>query len=239
VNNLSGKLYIIGVGPGDPGLLTLRAVEVLRSARRVFIPVSGQGRDSLAFEIIQDHISAEASITELVFPMTLDRQAMDAAYRKNYLLVSSVLRTGDDAVLVTIGDPALYSTAWQIYKLVQEHAQEIASEIVPGITSFSSAASRAGIQLAKSSDCLSVVSSYNDPARLEQIIDCADTVVFLKTYRSRDMLISLLKKKGLLSRCVYIQRCGLPGEEIVRDLSALSGDAEYFSLIILRKEGLQ
>ena len=233
-----GKLYIIGVGPGDPGLLTVRAHELLQKSRRVFIPVSGEGRDSLALDIIQEHISAEASVTELVFPMSHDRQIMESAYRKNYLLISSVVRTGDDAVLVTIGDPSTYSSAWQVLRLMKQHAPEVTCEVVPGITSYTAAAARAGIQLAQGHESLAVVSSYSDAQKLESIIDCADTIIFLKTYRKREMILELLRSKGLLDRCVYISRCGMPQETIIYDFSLLPAESDYFSMIILKKGGL-
>lgn len=232
---MTGRLYVIGVGPGDPGLLTLHARDILGRARRVFIPVSGQGRDSLALDILREHIPAEASITELVFPMTPERSVMESAYRKNYLMISALLRTGDNAVLATLGDPATYSTAWQVLKLLQRHAPDIACEVVPGVTSFAAAAARARLQLAQGSDCMSVVSSYADPDRLERIIDCSDTVVFLKTYRSRSLVVETLRRRGLLDRCVYIRRCGMPGEEIIRNMAALPEETDYFSMIILSK----
>ena len=235
---MAGKLYIIGAGPGDPGLLTARAIELLQKARRVFIPVSGQGRESMALDIIQEHIAAEASVTELVFPMSNDHQIMEEAYRKNYLMVNSVLRTGKDAVLVTIGDPSTYSTAWQVLRLLQQHAPEAICEVVPGITSYAAAAARAGIQLTQGQESLAVVSSYSDARKLGAIIDCADTIVFLKTYRQREMILELLRSKGLLDRCVYISRCGLLNEAIIRDFSLLPKEADYFSMIILKKGGL-
>jgi precorrin-2/cobalt-factor-2 C20-methyltransferase len=234
---MTGKLYIIGVGPGDPGFLTARALELLKSARRVFIPVSGQGRESLALDIIREHISPEAAITELVFPMTHDRQIMDEAYRKNYEIIHSVIRSGEDAVLVTLGDPATYSSAWQVLKLVKRHEPEVACEVVPGITSFAAAAARAGVQLAQGHETLMVVSSYSDVRKLEALIDCADTVVFLKTYRRRNMILEMLGARGLFNRCIYIRRCGLAGEEIIRDLADLPDEADYFSMIILKKRG--
>jgi precorrin-2/cobalt-factor-2 C20-methyltransferase len=235
---MTGQLYIIGVGPGDPGLLTARAIELIKNSGRVFIPLSGQGRESLALDIIRGHISPEAAITELVFPMTHDRQIMEEAYRKNYLMINSVLRSGEDAVLVTIGDPATYSSAWQVLKLVKRHAPEVACEVVPGITSFAAAAARAGVQLAQGHETMMVVSSYSDVRKLETLIDCADTVVFLKTYRRRSMILDLLRAKGLFDRCIYIRRCGLAGEEIIRNLAALPDEADYFSMIILKKRGL-
>jgi precorrin-2/cobalt-factor-2 C20-methyltransferase len=235
---MAGKLYIIGAGPGEPGLLTVRALELLQKATRVFIPVSGQGRESLARDIIQEHIAAEASVTELVFPMSNDRQVMESAYRNNYLMVSSVLRTGKDAVLVTIGDPSTYSTAWQVLRLLRHHAPEVACEVVPGITSYAAAAARAGIQLTQGHESLAVVSSYSDARKLESVIEWADTIVFLKTYRQRNMILELLRSKGLLDRCVYISRCGLSKEAIIRDFSSLPKEADYFSMIILKKGGL-
>ena len=235
---MAGKLYIIGVGPGDPGMLTVRALELLQQARRVFIPVSGEGRESLALDIIQEHISAEASMTELVFPMSHDRQIMESAYQNNYLMINAILRTGEDAVLVTIGDPSTYSTAWQVLRLLHQHAPEVAFEVVPGITSYAAAAARAGIQLTQGHESLAVVSSYSNERRLESIIDCADTIVFLKTYRKREMILELLRSKGLLDRCVYISRCGLPKEAIIYDFSLLPTEADYFSMIILKKGGL-
>lgn len=235
---MSGKLYIIGVGPGDPGLLTVRAVELIEQAGRVFIPVSGEGRESLALDIIREHIPAEASVTELLFPMSSDREIMDDAYRKNFSMISAALRSGADAVLVTIGDPATYSSAWQVLRLARQHAPEMRCEVVPGVTSYAAAASRAGVQLAQGHESLLVVSSYGDIQKLETLIDCADTVVFLKTYRRRDQILGLLRAKNLVDRCVYIKRCGLSGEEIVRDLSALPEETDYFSMIILKKDGL-
>lgn len=233
---MTGRLFVIGVGPGDPGLLTLQARDILGSARRVFIPVSGKGRDSLALDILREHIPAEASVTELVFPMSVDRRVMESAYRKNYLMVTAFLRTGDDAVLATLGDPATYSTAWQVLKLLQRHAPDIECRVVPGVTSFAAAAARARLQLAQGSDCFSVVSSYADPDRLAGIIDASDTVVFLKTYRSRGLVVEALRRRGLLDRCVYIRRCGLPGEEIIRNIETLPEEEDYFSMIILSKK---
>ena len=219
-------------------MLTLRGYEALRSVRKIFVPVAGQGRESFALSAIQEVISAETTLTELTFPMSTDRSVMDSAYRKNYLRISAVIRAGDDAALITIGDPATYSTAWQIVKLMQRHMPEAAFEIIPGITSYSAAASRAGIQLAQGSESMAVVSSYADVGKIEKILDCSDTVVFLKTFRSRDLIIDLLRRRGFLGNCVYVRRCGLPDEEIVRDLTMLDDEPDYFSMIILRKAGL-
>jgi precorrin-2/cobalt-factor-2 C20-methyltransferase len=235
---MTGKFYIIGVGPGDPGLLTARSLELLQHSRRIFIPVSGEGRESLALDIIREHLSPGAAITELLFPMTHDRQIMEEAYRSNYSAISGVLHTGQDAVLVTIGDPATYSSAWQVLKLMKRHDPAVACEVVPGITSYAAAAARAGVQLAQGHETLMVVSSYSDARKLETLIDCADTVVFLKTYRRRGMILDVLRARGVLDRCIYIRRCGLTGEEIIRDLEALPDEVDYFSMIILKKRGL-
>ncbi|MEI6127662.1 MAG: SAM-dependent methyltransferase, partial [Pseudomonadota bacterium] len=94
----------------------------------------------------------------------------------------------------------------------------------------------AAVPLAEGNEVLSVVSSYDDPVRLEAVIDASDTVVFLKTYKKRELIVGLLKKKGVLSQSIYIKRCGLDGEEIIRNLEKLPGAIDYFSMIILKKQ---
>ena len=233
---MAGKLYIIGAGPGDHGLLPVKAAQILKRAKKIFIPVSGEGRESLAYQIVRTYTLEDACISELLFPMLLDRGEMEKAYAENSKIIEAALREGYDAAFITIGDPGTYSTAWQILALLQEHARDLDVEILPGVTSYAAAAARAAVALAEGNDVLSVVSSYDDPERLEAVINASDTVVFLKTYKKRGLIAELLKKKGLLKQCMYIKRCGLEGEEIIRDMEKLPEAIDYFSMIILKKK---
>jgi len=232
---MSGTLFILGVGPGEPELITVKAAAILGRVRKVFIPVSGQGRDSHAYAIATDYIPADTSVAELVFPMTTDREHMTRAYAENYRRIETVLRQGYDAALLTLGDPCTYSSASQIANIVHEKAPDIAVEIIPGITSFAAAAACAGFALAEGNEMLAVVSSYDSLDRIESVLDAADTVIFLKTYTQRAAIIDLLKKKQLMRAAVYIRWAGLPGEEIIRDIEHMPEEVDYLSMIIVKK----
>ncbi len=234
-DDMNGKLFIIGVGPGDSGLITVKAAQVLRDIKYVFIPVSKQGRDSIAYKIAQHHIGSRAEICQLTFPMLKDKIALHTYYRENQRHIERVLRRGDDAALLTLGDPSTYSTAWYILQVMRQAAPEVDVEIIPGISSYVYGAARAACNLAEGNEVLSVVSTYDSLERIEAVIDASDTVVFLKTYRERQRLLELLRTKGLFDQCIYIKRCGLHSEEIIRDMQQLPDEPEYLSMIILKK----
>jgi len=234
--NMTHKLFIVGVGPGDANLITVRAVRVLQSVRHVFVPVSQEGRDSLAYEIARQHIHDDATVTRLLFPMVRERAVMETHYRENFSIIESTVGRGEPAALLTIGDPSTYSTAWQVLKRMQQCRPDIEVETVPGITSFAAGAASAGVALAEGNETVSVVSSYDCVERLEAIIDAADTVVFLKTYTTRRRLLDIIRKKGLIDHCIYIQRCGTDDEKIYYDMEHIPQDPEYLSMIILKKK---
>jgi len=232
---MPGKLFVVGVGPGDPELVSIKAGQVLKTVKKIFIPVSEHGRDSLAYEVANHYIPADTTVSELVFPMTKDRRVLSQAYLENYQRIETVLRQGYDAALITIGDPGLYSTASQVVSLLRKHAPDIAVVTVPGINSFADAAARAGISLVEGNEIISVVSSYDNAERLSAVIDASDTLVFLKTYKKRAAILDILKKKDLLKKAIYIRRSGLKGEEIIQDMENLPEEIDYLSMIIVKK----
>lgn len=227
--------YIVGLGPGDPELVSIKAAAVLGQVRNIFIPVSDYGKDSYAYGIARAYISADALIEELVFPMTVDREQLDRAYDEGCQRIAAVLCRGHDAALLTIGDPSTYSSASHIARLIQEYAPNARLEIIPGITSFAAAAARVGMAIAEGSEVFSVVSSYDRRERIETLLDMSDTVVFLKTYGTRDQIVALLAKRGLLDRAIYVSRVGLSDEMVVRDLRCIPERQDYLSMIIVKK----
>ncbi|MFC1591966.1 precorrin-2 C(20)-methyltransferase [Thermodesulfobacteriota bacterium] len=233
---MAGKLFIVGIGPGAPDLLTVRAAELIRETKQIFVPISKKGRESIARGIAQQYISEDAQVHELLFPMLQNQEAIDQHYQSNFETIAAVLREGSDAALLTLGDPATYSTSWPLSSLMREHAPEIEIENIPGITSYCHAAARAGMTLVEGNEALAVVSSYGSQQHLQTIINVSDTVVFLKTYKKRRIIVSLLERMGMLDQCVYISRCGLEGEEIIPDLKRIPDEVDYLSMIILRKQ---
>jgi precorrin-2/cobalt-factor-2 C20-methyltransferase len=122
-----------------------------------------------------------------------------------------------------------------VLNLLREEASDIELEIIPGITSYAAGAASTGEALAEGNEIMSVVSSYDLPDRIEAVIDVSDTVVFLKTYKKRDIIVDMLRKKGLSEHCIYIKRCGLEGEEVIYNLDRLPEEIDYFSMFILKK----
>jgi len=233
---MTGKLFIVGVGPGDAELVTVKAARILGQVREIFVPVAEQGRESLAGSIAGQYLAPDARVTELCFPMAPDTAAAQQRRQEHCRRIEAVLRQGREAALLTLGDPCTYSTAWPIVQLMRRHAPDIAIEIVPGVTAYAHAAAQSFVCLAEGDDVLSILSGYAAPERVGAVVDGSDSVVFLKTYRQRQMLIDLLREKKLIDRCIYVRRCGLPGQEIVHDVRSLGSDCDYLSMIILKKQ---
>lgn len=232
---MSGTFFIVGIGPGDPELITVKAARVLQSVSHVFVPVSGEGRESVAYDIARKHIPSGTVTSELVFPMVKDEGVLQRHYRCNQQAILAVVGQGHDVALITLGDPSTYSTSWPILLLMQEQAPDVRIEVIPGVTSYAQAAARAQLRLGEGNEILCVVSAYDSPERISACIDTADTVVFLKTYAHRKELIELLRARQVLGSCTYIHRSGLDGEQIVRDMHQVPEQLDYMSMIILEK----
>jgi len=233
---MAGKLYGIGVGPGDPELLTVKAVEILKRCADVFTPVAKEGGASVAFDIARRFIPETTPVTRLLFPMIRDRQVLERQWGENYRAMESAVRAGHECAFITLGDSGTYSTFSVVMRYFKRYAPEVELETVPGVTSFSYAAARAGMPLVEGNEIVSVASANDSPERLERVIDSSDTVVFLKTYRQRERLLKMIADRGLSDCCTYIQKCGLAGERVLRSLDGLAENPEYLSLVVLKKK---
>jgi precorrin-2/cobalt-factor-2 C20-methyltransferase len=232
---MAGKLYGIGVGPGDPELVTVKAAEILRRCGHVFTPIAKEGGESVALAIARRYIPDCTPVTKLLFPMIRDKKKLESRWLENFRVMEAAARAMQECAFITLGDSGTYSTFSVVMRFFRRHAPDIDIEPVPGITSFAYAAARAGIPLVEGNEALAVVSANDSPGRLEQIIDSSDSVVFLKTYRQRERLLKMIAERGLQDRCTYVQKCGLDGERVQGDLDALAQSPEYLSLVILKK----
>ncbi len=232
---MAGKVYGIGVGPGDPELMTVKAVEVLQRAGHVFAPISRDGSTSIALETAQRFIPAPTPVTKLLFPMLKDKRVLHDQWMKNYEAIRDAACRGADCAFITLGDPGIYSTFSVIAGLFKAHSPDIEIETIPGIPSFCHAAARAGMTLVEGDEILAVASANDTRERIGALIKTADTAVFLKTYRDRNRLLDIVKDCGFLSCCTYMRRCGMQGEEVIRECEKLPDDPDYLSLIIVKK----
>jgi precorrin-2/cobalt-factor-2 C20-methyltransferase len=233
----TGTLYGIGVGPGDPDLITLKALKVLHRVPHIFASCSTKNSYSLALSIVRCHLNG-AGIERLPFPMTKDPQVLASAWERNARRVMEVLVTGTDAAFVTLGDPLTYSTFGYLLKTLKRLAPEVRIVTIPGITSYSAAAALTHLPLTEGEESFHLVSGALGAAKLKEIIDKSDNIVMLKTYRHFDEIYRALEDLDLLDRTTCISRCGLEGETVVENLRELKGRAlPYLSMIIIKKKG--
>ena len=233
----AGTLYGIGVGPGDPELITLKALKVLQSVPHIFASCSTKNTYSLALSIVRCHLNG-AGIEHLPFPMTKDPEVLASAWEKNARRVLEVLATGSDAAFVTLGDPLTYSTFGYLLKTLKRLNPQVGIVTIPGITSYSAAAALTQIPLTEGEESFYLVSGALGAAQLKEVIDKSDNIVILKTYRYFDEIYQVLEDMDLLDRTTCISRCGLEGETIVENLRDLKGrELPYLSMVIIKKKG--
>jgi precorrin-2/cobalt-factor-2 C20-methyltransferase len=232
-----GTLYGIGVGPGDPELITLKALKVLHRVPHIFAACSTKNVYSLALSIVRCHLNG-AGIEHLPFPMSKDSQVLASAWEENARRVLEVLDTGSDAAFVTLGDPLTYSTFGYLLKTLKRLRPEMHIVTIPGITSYCAAAALTHIPLTEGEESFYLVSGALGAARLKEVVDKSDTIVMLKTYRHFDEIYQALEEMDLLDRSTCISRCGLNGETVVENLRDLKGrKLPYLSMVIIKKKG--
>jgi precorrin-2/cobalt-factor-2 C20-methyltransferase len=235
---MPGTLFGIGVGPGDPELLTLKAVKVLGEVSHVFAASSSKNDYSLAESIVAAHLPPGVPVERLSFPMTYNPESLENAWTSNCEKITRILLQGDNVAFLTIGDPLTFSTFIYIMRKIQNKLPEIQIRVIPGITSFQAAAACARVPLAEGDETITVMSMAKGENRLEDAVN-AENIVLLKTYGEFPRILSQIKEKGLENDCCFISRCGLEGEIIERDFDELAKiqKPHYLSLMIIKKNG--
>lgn len=228
-----GIFYGVGVGPGDPELLTLKALKVIREADVIIAPVTEKNENSIALGIAGPYLSPRTEIVPLVFPMVFQPEELSDAWRHNKAVILEFLEKGRRVVFLTLGDPMLYSTYLYIYRLLQGSGHPLIT--IPGIPAFCAIAGRTGFPLADGNDIISILPATCRPEDLEQAAQLADSLVLMKVSKNYDRLIGLLKESGY-HEAVMVSKCGLADEETVWDLESAAGKpVSYLSTILARK----
>lgn len=232
-----GVLYGLGVGPGDPELITLKAARVLNSVDVVFAAASTKNSYSLAVSIAKPHIPDLTPVKMLRFPMTHEKQQREKAWREHARTIINELERGQKVAFLTLGDSMTYSTYGYIVKNIQTLAPHIPIFSIPGITSYQAAAATLNTPLTEGEESLLVVSGANGGDRLRQLSAKPETVVFLKAYRNVKDIMAALDEAGRLKDSVAVSSCGLPEEKIFSDIRKL-GDLppEYWTLILSKSK---
>lgn len=233
----SGKLYGIGVGPGDPELLTLKAVRIINSADVIFTASSSKNDYSLAVEIARPHIAKMANVVSLSFPMTSDRSITQKAWDDNARQIADVLRQGQIATFLTLGDPMTYSTFGYVLKSLNCVMPEADVETIPGITSFHAASARLNRTLVEAEESLLITSGAYGGDHLRACTKSVQNIVMMKAYKNVKDINEALRDSGFDKDCVAISKCGREGEEIIDDIDLLeSRNPNYWTLILAGKQ---
>ncbi len=236
---MTGTFYGVGVGPGDPELMTLKAQAVLKSAHAIIVPRSrdtaSAGSQALGIAGKAVDLSGK-EVVEIAFPMTKNKHELESARKEAASRIAAVLRTGRDAAFITLGDPSLYSTFSYLIPCVKKLLPDAGIRIVPGITSFSAAASAMNTPLAESDEKVAIIPAAWGLEGLAGVLEAFDTVVLLKVNNVIDEVVVLLKRLGLEKNSFLVSRASLPDEEVITDVNRLSGTRPgYFSTLIVRK----
>ncbi len=237
----TGKLYVVGVGPGDPELLTVKGMRILKSVSCICVPKGREEGSSLALSIVRRIVDLGGrEIIEAHFPMRKTKgpgsgKELDAKWDETVKTVSERLKNGIDIAFITIGDPTIYSTFFYLHDRLLETMPGLDIEIVPGVSSINASAARAQISLGLADEKIAVLpATYAE--NLREILETFDTVVLMKVHRVFGRVLAALDDLDLTSRAVCVSRAGMEDEKIYRDIRQIKEeDMNYFSMVIVRR----
>ncbi|MFN8522389.1 MAG: precorrin-2 C(20)-methyltransferase [Chloroflexota bacterium] len=230
------RLIGVGVGPGDAGLLTERGRQAIGTAPLIFTPVRRVGEASLAAGIVRAHLDdTRQHVVSVPFPRPDHGETWESTASE----ILPRLRSVGRAVFLTEGDPGLFSTFADVARALRTAGPDVEIEIVPGVSSISAAAARAGIDLANEGESIAILPAGPRLADISSALATFDTVVLMKVGPVLPRVIEQIDGAGRLEEAVYVRRCGMEGEAIVTDLGRadVADMRDYFSIVLVRRGG--
>ena len=244
---MAGKFIGIGVGPGDPELITVKAVKALKTVDVISVPKSHANTPSMALGMVK-HILAEREkqpeVLELVFPMTKNVHEVKRLWAKNAGIVAEKAESGKMVAFITLGDPMFYSTFIYLFHSLRQEYPAVKLEIIPGVTALTACAASSQIPLAEQEEVVAIIPSDLDSKLIEETAKQADTLVFMKcAHRFKD-LVPILEKSSFTksSTIALVRRCTMAEEKVVvgqiSDVKDWDIPEDYFSMAIVKRSEL-
>ena len=231
---MSGIFYGIGVGPGDPELLTVKAINATKAADVLIAPKTEKKEGSVALSIAKPYLRSDIEIVYQVFPMVKNFADSTDAWEANKKEILSLLEQGKNVAFLTLGDPMFYSTYIYVYRLLKDEDVKIVT--IPGIPAFCAIGSQAGIPIVEGNDVLSIIPATASPEKIEKAIANCDNAVLMKVYKNFPEIADVLDKHDMAKNAVMLSRCGLPDEERIDDIMTQKDKkVNYLSTILTRK----
>lgn len=232
-----GTLYGIGVGPGDPEWITVKAARILGRVAHVCVPKSRVAADSVALEIAHEYLRPDAVVHELPFPMTADESVLRECWQQAAREVLKILDRGDDCCFLTLGDALLYSTYIYLLRELRLLSPDVEIVTVPGVTAFSATAALTNFPVGQGKQLVTIVPASDDLGTLAEALDRGGTVILMKVGRRLERVLDELEARHLLDQAVFVSHAGMPEQRVETDLRRLRGLAEeagYLSILIVQ-----
>lgn len=226
---MSGILYGVGVGPGDPGLLTLNAVKVITEAEIIAVP-GEEKENSVAYQIAKQAVSGmdKKTVISIYMPMTKDRKRLEESHEAGAGILCEYLEEGKNVAFLTLGDPTIYST--YIYLHTRVLGRGYRAEIISGIPSFCAAAAKINQGLVEKNEMLHIIpSSYE----IEDALKLPGTRVLMKAGKKMEQVKEALVKHSC--NAIMIENCGMENEKVYNQIDEIPNDSSYYSLIIVKE----
>ena len=231
---MRGTFYGIGVGPGDPELLTVKAIKAIEAADVLIAPKTEKKEGSVALEIARPYLKDDIEIVYQVFPMVKDFAEDTGAWEANKTEILALLNAGKNVAFLTLGDPMFYSTYIYVFRLLEHEDVDIVT--IPGIPAFAAIGSRVGRPIVEGNDILAIIPGTADKKHLEEVMAVASSAVVMKVYHNSAEIIDLLRRNNMTKEAVLVSRVGLDDERIIHDLEAHADEKlNYLSTILTRR----
>lgn len=222
--------HVIGVGPGDPELLTIKAARLIKEAKLIIVPVKKEGsRLSTALSIAKPYIEDLQKVRYIFFPMKVDFQLdwdIQELFKENGNTINNLIHEFKDVVFLTLGDPSVYST----FSYIQPFVEDV--HVVPGITSFLNGAAILKQSLCLGDESLCVINMTDQEEKLRQTFEIQDSIVVMKVCANQVLLKKLVKEYQ--RSIVLMSNIGLEEESFSDDISVLNEKLPYFTIGIIR-----
>ena len=234
----SGTLWGVGVGPGAPDLLTLRAARVLREADVLALPRASDWSASMAWTIAKSVVGDVPGQERLflTFPMSKDPAKLRPSWDKAFAAIGERLAAGKNVAFVTEGDPSLFSTFIYLSREVEARWPAVPIEIVPAVSSVLAVPARARVPLADGCERIAIIPATYGTGDLRQVLRSFDTTVIMKIGEEFGSVIEAIGAEGLGERAVFVSRATMPDERIERDLAKVTReDCDCFAMIVVAR----
>ncbi|MPW26280.1 precorrin-2 C(20)-methyltransferase [Alkalibaculum sp. M08DMB] len=228
-----GTLYGIGVGPGDSGLITQKAIEIIKNIDIIVAPISKMGKKSKAFQIAKPHLKDNVETVELEFPMIdleKEKDTLTTKWKENAEVIAKLLEQGKNVAFLTLGDPMVYSTYSYMIPYLEE--VDIKPVTIPGITSFCASASALGVPIVQGNETFCVLTQITSLEEFDKYRVLFENIIIMKPNSSRETINEAIKKYDLYDKVYAVSNCGDESQVIATGL--IKEDVSYFTIILIK-----